>query len=450
MSLTTPAVAGLVRVTVAAGEKKQDLALPATISVAELLPELARTLGILDPHTVHAGYGLHTADGTLLQGSTGLAFQNVRDGALLTLTSGIDAKNSRVYDDVVEAMADVVEDEMRPWSPASARRTALGAAAILLGLGALAIELQRTSTVAGALAGVIAVVLVAAALVVDRVQDEDEVALILAWAGVAYAFVAGLTAVTTGDVLAEPMAAAGGAAAVIGAIAAFWLRKHRTLVLPAVIAGLTIAVASSIVASTSLDAADVFTVALAVVVLAASALPALALSAGGNRLAEPPSLLESTAEPEAVEAARVRRGALIGHDVLLAVTVTTGLLAVVISPFAVSLGVCGALVATLSSIVIMLRTRQYRAGTEVAVGLTMGLAGLLSVAVSILVEQSSWRPTLAVVLAATAAVTLLITLVPTSPSVTRGRTAELVELLALVAMLPLLVIAIGLVEAVRS
>lgn len=450
MSLTTPAVSGLVRVTVSAGERKLDLALPATISVAELLPELARSLGMLDPHTVHAGYSLHAADGTRLQGATGLAFQNVRDGALLTLTSGIDEKSSRVYDDVVEAMADVVEDEMRPWAPESARRTALGAAMILLGLGALAIELQRPSAVAGALAGIIAAILVASALVVDRVQDEDEVAAMLAWAAVIYAFVCGLTAVTADQVLAEPMAAAGGGAAIAGALSAFFLRTHRTLLLPAVFVGVLVAAASSIVAASSLDAADVYTVALAIAVLAASALPALSMSAGGNRIAEPDSPLESTAEPEPVEASRIRGGALIGHHVLLAVTVTTGLLVVAISPFAVSLGVCGALMAALGSIVVMLRTRQYRVGSEVAVGLTMGLAGLFSVAISVLVEQPSWRPTLAIILAAIAAITLVLTLVPSTPSVTRGRTAELAELVALVAMLPLLVVAIGLVEAVRS
>lgn len=450
MSLTTPAVSGLVRVTVSAGERKLDLALPATISVAELLPELARSLGMLDPHTVHAGYSLHAADGTRLQGATGLAFQNVRDGALLTLTSGIDEKSSRVYDDVVEAMADVVEDEMRPWAPESARRTALGAAMILLGLGALAIELQRPSAVAGALAGIIAAILVASALVVDRVQDEDEVAAMLAWAAVIYAFVCGLTAVTADQVLAEPMAAAGGGAAIVGALSAFFLRTHRTLLLPAVFVGVLVAAASSIVAASSLDAADVYTVALAIAVLAASALPALSMSAGGNRIAEPDSPLESTAEPEPVEASRIRSGALIGHHVLLAVTVTTGLLVVAISPFAVSLGVCGALMAALGSIVVMLRTRQYRVGSEVAVGLTMGLAGLFSVAISVLVEQPSWRPTLAIILAAIAAITLVLTLVPSTPSVTRGRTAELAELVALVAMLPLLVVAIGLVEAVRS
>ena len=50
-------------------------------------------------------------------------------------------------------------------------------------------------------------------------------------------------------------------------------------------------------------------------------------------------------------------------------------------------------------LVVMLRTRQYRTGTEVLVGLVSGILGLVSVAVSMLWLHPDWRPTAAVVLA---------------------------------------------------
>ena len=48
----------------------------------------------------------------------------------------------------------------------------------------------------------------------------------------------------------------------------------------------------------------------------------------------------------------------------------------------------------------MLRTRQYRVGSEVLVGLVSGIVGLASVAISVLWLHPEWRPTAAVVLAA--------------------------------------------------
>ncbi len=160
---------------------------------------------------MHAGFHLHTVDGQQLSGSTGLAFQNVRDGAVLTLTSGIDDEPPRVYDDVVEAMADVVERELQPWE--AERRP--GAPPLLRPLYCCASARSRRacndpSVVAGALAGVVAIVLTAAAVVLARVEKEHEVALLLAWAGVAYGAVCGLTVVEGSELLAEPLAAAGG------------------------------------------------------------------------------------------------------------------------------------------------------------------------------------------------------------------------------------------------
>jgi hypothetical protein len=98
----------------------------------------------------------------------------------------------------------------------------------------------------------------------------------------------------------------------------------------------------------------------------------------------------------------------------------------------------------------MLRTRQYRVGSEVAMGLVGGLLGLASVTLSVIILHPDWRPVLAVVLTACAAVLLVLTLVSSGPSVRRGRLGDIAELVVLVAMLPLLVLAVGLVGAVGS
>ena len=63
MSQGATGVPSLVRVTVASATRRVDLVLPGAVPVAELLPELARSVGLLDGATVYAGYRLTTADG---------------------------------------------------------------------------------------------------------------------------------------------------------------------------------------------------------------------------------------------------------------------------------------------------------------------------------------------------------------------------------------------------
>lgn len=149
----TPAsTSGLVRVTVASGTRRVDLVLPGSVPVAELVPELARSVGVLDAATVYAGYAVITGDGRRLVGDAGLTMQGVEDGGFLTVAPGVDDQPPRVYDDVVEAMADAVERDLRPWEPAAGRRTALTSAALLLALGGIALYLQRGSTLGAAAA----------------------------------------------------------------------------------------------------------------------------------------------------------------------------------------------------------------------------------------------------------------------------------------------------------
>ena len=138
------------------------------------------------------------------------------------------------------------------------------------------------------------------------------------------------------------------------------------------------------------------------------------------------------------------------HEILVAVSGTVGLLLVLVAPLAVSLGVAGTLLAVVCCLVVMLRTRQYRTGSEVLVGLVSGVAGLLSVAVAMLWLHPDWRATAAVALAATGSALLAVTLLPTTPSVRRGRLGDLAESVSLLALLPLLVLATGVFAAVRG
>ncbi|GAA1929620.1 hypothetical protein GCM10009737_34350 [Nocardioides lentus] len=448
MSQTTAATSGLVKVTVASGTRRVDLVLPGSVPVAELLPELARSVGLLDPATVYGGYRLVTQEGRELGPETGLVAQGVEDGGLLTVSAGVDEEPPRVYDDVVEAMADVVERELKPWEPETGRRTALAAAMLLLGLGAVALLVQGDALVAGVAATVIAVLLVAGAVVLSRVQHEPEAAVALASMSAVHGAVAGLLLAPDGPLFGLPLACAGAGALAAGVVAVVGIDAGRALAMPPVVLGALATAGGLLLDNVDLDARVVFVVLLVLVVVAGSVFPWLALGATGTQVEQIFTLADVTRDPDDVDPDRVGSDARTAHEILLAVSATVGLLLVMVAPLAVSLGVTGTLLAVMSCVVVMLRTRQYRTGSEVLVGLASGVVGLFTVAVSVLLMHESWRAIAAVALAVTGAVLVAATLVPASASVRRGRLGDLAETIALVSLVPLAVFATGLFELV--
>jgi type VII secretion integral membrane protein EccD len=446
---TPTSTSGLVRVTVASGSRRVDLVLPGSIPVAELVPELARSVGLLDAATVHGGYRVVTQDGRALVSDAGLTMQGVEDGGLLTVAAGVDDPPPRVYDDVVEAMADVVERELKPWEPAAGRRTALTAAVLLLGLGAFSLLLQR-SNVAAAGACITAALLVVGSITLSRAQHEREAAICLAWMGAGYAAVGGLLLAPDGDLFGAPVAAAGAGAMLAGAVALVGLEQGRTLVIPAIVVGSTFAAAGLVMGAAAFRPDVVFSIFLAMIVIAGSVLPWLALGATRTRVEQIYSHADITSEPPPIDPEAVREDALVGHEILLAVSATVGALVVLIAPLAVSRGLWGTLLAVAACVVVMLRTRQYRIGSEVLVGLVSGILGLVSTAVAVLWFHPEWQSTVAVVLAGTGAALLAGTLLPRAPSVRGGRFGDLAEIVALLSLLPLLMLSVGVIERVRG
>jgi type VII secretion integral membrane protein EccD len=450
MSQAPTSTSGLVRVTVASGTRRVDLVLPGAVPVAELLPELARSVGLLDPATVYGGYRVVTAEGRELASDAGLTLQGIEDGGLLTVSAGVDDEPPRVYDDVVEAMTDVVERDLKPWEPASGRRTALAAAGLLMALGAVALLIQRGSLLAGVAAATVAVALVAAAIVLSRAQDEPEASVAVAWMGAAYAAVAGLMLVTDDYLFGLPMAAAGGGALLAGLVALVGLGEGRTLVSPPVVVGAVLLATGLVMNAVDVDHRVVLTTTLVLVVLAGSIFPWLALGATGTSVEQLYTVADLTADPDELDPARVQSDARVAHEILLGISATVGLLLVIIAPLAVALGLSGTILAVVACVVVMLRTRQYRTGSEVLVGLVSGIAGLVSVAIAVLWLHPDWRPAGAVALAATGAVLLAATLLPATPSLRRGRLGDLAESVCLLALLPLTVLATGVFAAVRG
>jgi hypothetical protein len=97
----------------------------------------------------------------------------------------------------------------------------------------------------------------------------------------------------------------------------------------------------------------------------------------------------------------------------------------------------------------MLRTRQFHNWGDVAVGVGGGVGGFIALTISAAVLHPDWRPTIAVLGAGAGLLVVALALRPNRPPLRLGRAADVVESGSLVALLPLLAVASGLVDLVN-
>lgn len=440
-AVSTAAPAGAVRVTVSGGQRRADLALPGSVPVAELVPELADILGLLDVTTAHEPLQVSTTTGERLADELGLGPQGVSDGAVLLVTTTESAAPIPRHDDVADAVAEVVERSVVPWSAAAARRTTSGTAGVLLAVG-LAALLLWPSPWSAAVAGALAVALAAVAAVADRRRGDRALAVGATWCAAAHGAVSGMLAIPEDATALGGVLAAAGLGLVVGGLAcALVLGSARVQALPPVLLG-GLAGVLGLAGAAGADVDVVAPLTLVVLVLAGNVVPRLALGATGLHASRGVAAPDSAA----ALAADVRAG----HDLLFAGEVALGVGVVVLTPPVVLAGSWGAALASAAAFVVLLRSRHRRSGGQVQAAVTAGVAVLVVGAVTLLLGHPPWRPVLALVAPATALLALVLVLVGARPGVRLRRWADVAETLAIVALLPLLVLTVGWFDAVRG
>ena len=135
--MTAPGSISLARVTVAAPQRRIDVALPDGLVVAELLPHLLRHAGeqLADEGETHGGWVLRRATGTTLDPSKSLVGQGVRDGEVLHLAPGRVEWPEFAYDDIVEVIASGSRRTGRTWGNTATRNTGFAAAGAAFAVG---------------------------------------------------------------------------------------------------------------------------------------------------------------------------------------------------------------------------------------------------------------------------------------------------------------------------
>jgi type VII secretion integral membrane protein EccD len=132
---------GLVRVTVVAPQRRIDLALPEQVSVAEVLPGLLEKAGehLPDEGVPDGGWVLRRGDGKPLTLGRTLGAHRIRDGELLHLVPRRTDWPELEYDDLVDAVAGGSGRLGSAWSSWHTRVAGLTLAAVSALLGLLAL-----------------------------------------------------------------------------------------------------------------------------------------------------------------------------------------------------------------------------------------------------------------------------------------------------------------------
>lgn len=444
--------AAMVRLSVTADSRRLDLTVPAILPVAELVPEFARELGVLTSENAYGGFRLVRQDGRTVDADRSLQAQGIEDGSILTLVVGADAPEVRVYDDVVEAVADVIESEFQPWS---ARRSALvgqASATCFLTAAAVVLALDRSDHVlVSVAAGIAAVAVLAAAVVVSRRRDDTAPAgLLLAGAAAALAAASGYRALHDTAWSGTPLALAGAGVLVVGAVGYLTIGRQRELFLSPVVAGAVLAIIGVMVRSAGFSEASVFAFGLALTVLAGNALGWLALSWTQIRVPSPRTESEIYAEPAEIHPQPLAEAVRSGHRLLIALSVAVATVALALGPVVVSSGITGTILCLLCATALMLHTRHSRTTAEVAVGLIGGVLLLAETAIAASLQHPHWRSPIAITLAVVAALLVGFSALAPRIRVRLGRLGDAVDVLNLVALLPLAVVAAGVIGGIRG
>ncbi len=379
-------VSGLVRVTVTSGSRRVDLALSSDVPVVELVPELARRVGLLDVVTAYAGYRAVTRDGRVLRHDLGLTAQGVGHGDTIVIVVNAADPPPTVHDDPAEALADVVARGVEPWGPDWSGPMTLWSGVVMLLLGAGALVTQHgtdAASTAATVATVLSIVLVVTAILFSRARHETVAAVALGNAACVYAAAAGLSWGWRTSISGTPVILAGIGVLGIGIVGALGMARSRLLLMPAVVAGAVCAGTGLLMQSTPLDPALPLTTVLALVLISSGGFPTLALSASGagRHASSGTSICEG--DPAAIDMARLAEDARLAREILTAASATVGLLLVLLAPVAVSCGPASAAVPVLGCAVVIVRTRRYRSAHDVMLGVLSGALGFVSTVASL-------------------------------------------------------------------
>lgn len=441
-----------------------DVALPDTMLVAELLPHLLRHADddLTEGAELHGGWVLRKATGAVLEPARNLAVQGVRDGELLHLTPRRDDWPELAYDDVVEVIARGARRAGRSWGGPATRTCglAVGAAALVSGICGALLAGPPWPPVGWLCLGA-AALLATVGILLSRAFSDAAAGAAVAAAALPYALLGGAVLTAPGDVpltnLGSPSLLLGSAALLVFAAVGY---TGVAAVLRLFMAGIAASLTGMLAALLMLAGVSPAGAAAVTLVVAIGLLPSYPIVASWlGRLPVP----ELPTRPEDILADQPlpRR-----NDVFTAVArsseLLTGMLlsAAVCSAIAIAFLVttdgtpAGVSLSVAGVAALLLRARLFAMPQQRIPLLAGGLAGLATIGVVWVLGERTPLAALTVLAGAVAvaAVAVVAGLVYSraTPSPYLGRAADILDVLAIMALIPLACAVIGIFGAVRD
>lgn len=440
-----------------APQTRIDVALPADVAVADLLPmllEMARERSP-DGGSRHGGWCLAKLGDTAMDPSRTLAAAGVVDGDMLQLRRRSESPPPPLFDDVVDAIAVASPDSYRPWTPKTARALGQVAGGLALVTAAAALFLAGPGLAPAITGGGAAVLAVALGGVIARVFGDRGTGVLVAAAGLPMAFVAGLYAVP-GDELDRPnlllacvlvLVLAAAAILVLGTGVATFVAAASAAAL-----GAGAALVGTLVAHPAAGiAAGTASVALALL----SALPRLTIQLA--RLPKPQvprsaeDLKEDTGFPDY---ASIERRAGLAHEYMTGMIVGSGVVTAICAVVLAASGRMDAIIlAVVVTLVMLLRSRTYANGTQAIVLLAAGMVSAAGLVVAWILGSDAFELNLWVfsvlVLLATAALIFGVVFPSQRFSPVLRRAVDLSEAVLIVSVLPIALAVMDLYSTIR-
>ncbi|GLY83550.1 type VII secretion integral membrane protein EccD [Actinoallomurus iriomotensis] len=466
--MSTPQTLGsgeMCRLTICGPASRIELAVPAHVPVADLLPTFLEHLG---PELAAAGFG---HDGWVLQRlgeppldeDLGTAALGLYDGDVLHLRPRADHLPPVDFDDLVDGVATGTADRPDRWRPETTRRFVLGLVGAALAVGMAVAPMSGTGTLVALTAGAASVVLLLGAAAASRALGDRAAGVILAAGAVGFTAVAGL-ALPAGDGRHLTAAALVSAPGLLAAGA--WSATAAALARPAVggtLAGFTAtAFAAALTALGGLlvslkltGAAGAAAVVLAVTLAAGATVPVIASRFAGLRIAPLPTSPEEfqqgiDPEPSRVVLERTARA----HEHIGSLYLGLGVIAAAcLVVLGTTPGISARTLAAVGSLLLLLHGRDlFGVRARLAV-FVPGVAGLAAVVVDLTLDRpAAVRPVVVLGLLIVAALLLSVArLLPGRRLLPHwGRLADLAHSGTAIAIIPLVLAVVGLYAKARA
>uniref|UniRef100_UPI002A82C2FE type VII secretion integral membrane protein EccD n=1 Tax=Streptomyces sp. CRN 30 TaxID=3075613 RepID=UPI002A82C2FE len=136
-------VAGLCRLTVRAPSRTIDLAVPADVPVADLLPAVLGYAGdgLEEAGVEHGGWVLQRLGGEPMDEERTLESFELRDGETVYLRPRVEALPEVHLDDLVDGISTTMRDRPYGWTPKAGRAVLRGLAVAALAVGLVVLAL---------------------------------------------------------------------------------------------------------------------------------------------------------------------------------------------------------------------------------------------------------------------------------------------------------------------